>query len=150
MPMTDAELLERMNSFVPPTAVLLGFRLLELDSARGWVRTRWFAKPEFCNPMGNVQGGFVAAMLDDSAAMAAIVHSGQRIVVPTLEMKVSYLAAAKAGELFAEGRVIKFGKRVAFLESDLYDPDGKHLARMSCTALPTPMPEKHGLVARGA
>ncbi len=148
MPMTDEQLLERMNSFVPPTAVLLGFRLLELDSARGWVRARWEAKPEFCNPMGHVQGGFVAAMLDDTAAISAIVKAGERIVVPTLEFKTTFLAPARAGELFAEGRCLKLGKRVAYMESDLFDPDGKHLARMSCTAMPSPMPDKHMMVER--
>lgn len=147
--MDDAALLARMNSYVPPTAVLLGFRLLELDSARGWVRARWEAKPEFCNPMGNVQGGILAAMLDDSAAIAAIVKAGERIVVPTLEMKVSFLAPAKQGELFSEGRVVKMGKRVAFLEADIFDPGGKHLARLSCTAMPSPMPEQATMVERG-
>jgi len=148
MPMTDEQLLERMNSFVPPTAVLLGFRLLAIDSAKGWVRTRWEAKPDFCNPMGNVQGGFVAAMLDDTAAISAIVKAGERIVVPTLEFKTTFFAPARAGELFAEGRCLKLGKRVAYMESDLFDPDGKHLARMSCTAMPSPMPDKHMMVER--
>lgn len=148
MPMTDEQLLERMNSYVPPTAVLLGFRLLALDSQKGWVRVRWEAKPEFCNPMGSVQGGIVAAMLDDTAAMSAIVKAGERIVVPTLEFKTTFFAAARQGELFAEGRCLKLGKRVAYMESDLYDPEGRHLARMSCTALPTPMPEKHMMVER--
>ena len=35
MPMTDAELLDKMNRFVPPTAALLGQELLEVDSAAG-------------------------------------------------------------------------------------------------------------------
>ena len=148
MPMTDEQLLERMNSFVPPTAVLLGFRLLELDSAKGFVRIRYEGKPEFCNPMGNLQGGIVAAMLDDAAAISAIVKAGERIVVPTLEFKTTFLAPARAGELFAEGRCLKLGKRVAYMESDLFDPDGKHLARMSCTAMPSPMPDKHMMVER--
>jgi uncharacterized protein (TIGR00369 family) len=148
MPMTDEQLIERMNSFVPPTAVLLGFRLLAVVSARGWVRARWEAKPEFCNPMGSVQGGIVAAMLDDTAAIAAIVKAGERIVVPTLEFKTTFFASARQGELFAEGRCLKLGKRTAFMESDLFDGDGKHLARMSVTAMPMPMPDDHTMVER--
>lgn len=148
MAMTDEQLLERMNSFMPPTAVLLGFRLLELDSKKGFVRIRYEGKPEFCNPMGHVQGGIVAAMLDDAAAISAVVKSGERIVVPTLEFKTTFLAAARQGELFAEGRCLKLGKRVAFMESDLFDPSGRHLARMSCTAMPSPMPDKHMMVER--
>lgn len=148
MPMTDDELLERMNAFVPPTALMLGYRMLALDSAKGWVRIRYEGKPEFCNPMGNLQGGIVAAMLDDAAATSAVVKAGERIVVPTLEFKTSFFAPARQGELFAEGRCLKLGKRAAFMEADLFDPDGKLLARMSCTAVPTPMPEKHAMVER--
>lgn len=146
MPMTDEQLLERMNSFVPPTALILGYRMLALDSQKGWVRIRYEGKPEFCNPMGNLQGGIVAAMLDDAAATSAIVKAGERIVVPTLEFKTSFFAPARQGELFAEGRCLKLGKRAAFMEADLFDPEGKLLARMSCTAVPTPMPEKHSMV----
>jgi len=148
MPMTDAQLLERMNAFVPPTALMLGYRMLALDSQRGWVRIRYEGKPEFCNPMGNVQGGIIAAMLDDAAATSAVVKAGERIVVPTLEFKTSFFAPARQGELFAEGRCLKLGKRAAFMEADLFDADGKLLARMSCTAIPTPMPDKHMMVER--
>jgi uncharacterized protein (TIGR00369 family) len=148
MAMTDEQLLERMNSFMPATSVLLGFKLLELDSKKGFVRIRYEGKPEFCNPMGHVQGGIVAAMLDDAAAISAVVKSGERIVVPTLEFKTSFFAAARQGELFAEGRCLKLGKRVAFMESDLFDPEGRHLARMSCTAMPSPMPDNHSMVER--
>jgi uncharacterized protein (TIGR00369 family) len=150
MPMTDAELLARMNSRVPPTAELLGFRMLDLSIERGWCRIEYFARPEFCNPMGNVQGGIVAAMLDDAAAMAAIAKSGQRIVIPTLEFKTTFFAAARQGKLFAEGRCLKFGKRVAFMEADLFDPEERHLARMSVTAMPMPMPETATMVERSA
>ena len=146
--MTDAELLQRMNSQVPPTALLLGFRLIEIDSAAGRVRVAYEAKPEFCNPMGNLQGGFVAAMLDDAAAVAAIAKAQERIVVPTLEFKTSFFGVAKIGPLFAEGRCLRLGKRVAFMESDLFDPDGKLLARMSVTAMPMPMPDGARLVER--
>lgn len=148
MPMDDAQLMARMNKFVPPTAVLLGFKLLEVDSERGFVRIEYLAKREFCNPMGSVQGGIVAAMLDDAAAMSAIVKAGERIVVPTLEFKTSFFGSAKEGVLLAEGRCLKLGKRIAFMESDLFDPEGRHLARMSCTAMPIPMPEKATMVAR--
>ncbi len=148
MPLTDAELIERFNRHTSPTGVLLGFRMVECDSAAGRIRVAYEAKPEFCNPMGNVQGGFVAAMLDDAAAVAAVVKSGRRIIVPTLEFKVTFLAPAKVGALFAEGRCLKLGSRVAFLEGELFDPDGKLLARMSATAMPVPMAETATRVER--
>ena len=148
MPLTDAELMERLNRQTSPTGALLGCRVVEVDSAAGRVRMRYEAKPAFCNPMGNVQGGFVAAMLDDAAAVAALVKSGRRIIVPTLEFKVSFLAAARVGPLIAEGRCLRLGKRIAFLEAELLDLDGRSLARMSATAMPVPMPDNPRMVDR--
>ena len=149
MPLDDAQLLARMNSRISPTGALLGFKLLEVDSARGFVRIEYLGKPEFCNPMGNIQGGFVAAMLDDAAAISAIVKSGRRIAVPTLEFKTSFFAPAKVGPLFAEGRCLRVGRTVAFMEADLFDPDARHLARMTTTVLPVEVPDAGKLVDRG-
>ena len=140
--MTDAELLERMNTKVPATSILLGTRVLAVDSQAGTVRMSFESRPEFCNPMGNVQGGFIVAMLDDCAAVAAVAASGQRIVVPTIELKCSFFGVARLGRpLYGDGRVIKMGRRIAFMEAELTDADGKLLAKLSTSCLPTPMPE---------
>ncbi|WP_416908396.1 MAG: PaaI family thioesterase [Polymorphobacter sp.] len=139
MALSDAELMARMNRFVPPTAMLLGQEIVEIDSAAGRVRMKFMPVPECRNPMGHVQGGFVVAMLDDAAAFAAIVKSGERIGIPTIELKASFFAPAPAGvPLFAEGRCIKLGRRVAFMEADLFDEAGKLLARLSTSAVPLP------------
>jgi uncharacterized protein (TIGR00369 family) len=151
MAMTDAELLERMRTRIPPTAQFLGQELLSLDSATGTVRMRYEAKPDFCNPMGHVQGGILAAMLDDAAAFAIIVKSQRRIVVPTIEFKVSFLAPAKLGRpIFAEGRCLKLGRTVAFAEADLSDGEGKLLARLSTSAIPTPLEGEGFMVEKAA
>lgn len=101
--MTNEELRDRMNSFVPPTGVLLGMQIESIDQEAGTVRLRYLAKPEFCNPMGNVQGGFVAAMLDDAAAFACIAKSRARIGVPTLEFKVSFFCSSENGRADCRG-----------------------------------------------
>jgi uncharacterized protein (TIGR00369 family) len=145
--MTDAELLERMNTKVPPTSLLLGTRILAVDSKAGRVRMSFEPKPEFCNPMGNVQGGFIVAMLDDCAAIAAIVMSQQRIVVPTIELKTSFFGPVKLGQtVYGDGVCLKMGKRVCFMEAELSDADGRVLAKLSTSAIPTPMPENANMV----
>ena len=147
--MTDAELLDRMNVRMPPTSALLGMTILAIDSAAGTVRMSFTPKPDFCNPAGNIQGGFVVAMLDDAAALAAIITSGASIYVPTIELKTSFFAPARGGEpVFAEGRCLKLGKRIAFMEADLTDAAGTLLARLSTSAVPLPMPDNARLVAR--
>lgn len=143
--MTDAELMERMNRFVPPTGVLLNMQIIEIDSAAGRVKVRYQPGPEFTNPMGNVQGGIIVAMLDDAAAFSAIVKAGERIGIPTIELKTSFFAPAKAGvPLFAEARCIKLGKRVAFMEADLTDEAGTLLATLTTSAVPIAIPQGGG------
>ncbi len=147
MPLTESEILARMNRRMPPTSALLGMEVLEVDSATGRIKLRFTPKPEFCNPAGNIQGGFIVAMLDDAAAFSVIVKSGGRIYVPTIELKTSFFAPAPGGvPVFAEGRCIKLGKRVAFVEADLTDAAGKLLARLTASCLPMPMPDTHNLV----
>jgi len=147
--MNDAELLDRMRRFVPPTADLLGQELLEIDSAAGVVKMKFQPRAECCNPMGNVQGGIVVAMLDDAAAFAAIVKSGERIAIPTIELKTSFFAPVRANTpVYATGRCLKLGKRIAFMEADLTDAAGTLLARLTTSAVPLPMPDSGNLVER--
>lgn len=149
MALNDEDLKARMNRFVPPTAAILGQEILEIDSAAGRVKMKFQPIDACRNPMGNIQGGIVVAMLDDAAAFAAIVKSGKRIGIPTIELKTSFFAPARAGvPLFAEGRCIKLGKRVAFMEADLFDEAGTLLARLTTSAIPVELPDPSNLVAR--
>lgn len=136
MALDDGELLARMRGVQAPTAALLGLELMELDSAAGRARFRMVAKPDFCNPMGNLQGGIITTALDDAAATACIAKAGRRVGVPTIEFKVSFLAPARMGaELFCEGRVVKLGRTISFAEADMTDADGRLIARMTTSVM---------------
>lgn len=149
MALNDDDLMARMNRFVPPTAAILGQEILEIDSAAGRVKMKFQPIDACRNPMGNIQGGIVVAMLDDAAAFSAIVKSGKRIGIPTIELKTSFFAPAKAGvPLFAEGRCLKLGKRIAFMEADLFDEAGTLLARLTTSAIPIDMDGPSALVDR--
>jgi uncharacterized protein (TIGR00369 family) len=149
MALNDDDLMARMNRFVPPTAAILGQEIIEIDSAAGRVKMKFQPIDACRNPMGNVQGGIVVAMLDDAAAFAAIVKSGKRIGIPTIELKTSFFAPAKAGvPLFAEGRCLKLGKRIAFMEADLFDEAGTLLARLTTSAVPIDLDGPSALVER--
>ncbi|MDB5452676.1 MAG: hypothetical protein JWO33_1254, partial [Caulobacteraceae bacterium] len=90
------------------------------------------------NPMGQIQGGLVCAMLDEAMSVAVLVTSGMTHVAPTLEMKTSFLRPTMPGRLLAIGSVLKWGKTVAFTEGELYDAEGRLLAKATGTAVPTP------------
>jgi uncharacterized protein (TIGR00369 family) len=116
---------------VPPSAALLGWKGRTIEP--GNVCVEFLADARFLNIQGMVQGGYLAAMLDSTmtpAAMSALEHGDQ---VVTLEMKVSYLSPARAGVLIGEGKLLKQGRSVAFVEGRLSMHDGPIVATATAT-----------------
>jgi uncharacterized protein (TIGR00369 family) len=149
MPLTSEQLLERFNARQPPTGILFGMKVLEVDQVKGRVKMSFTPDDRLTNPRGQIQGGMVAAMLDDAAAMAGIVAMGEPGFISSLEIKTSFFAPVAAGTVFAEGRCLKMGRSACFLEADLRDSEGKLLARLSSAALPVRSDVKPKLVDRG-
>jgi len=139
--LTDEAILARFlrTKNQPTGSQTLGFRMLSVSQERKEVEVAFDAKAELlCNPMGQIQGGYVCAMLDECMSVAGMVASGMTSVVPTLEMKTSFLKPAMPGPLRGVGRVIRYGRTVAFLEGELYDSEDRLLAKATATAIPTP------------
>jgi uncharacterized protein (TIGR00369 family) len=142
---SDAEVLAKFANAKtrPPCSDTLSLELIHVDQARGLVRLKMVGRAEWCNPRGALQGGFVTAMLDEAMAVAGIVAGELAYAVPTLELKTTFLRPCPAGPVEAEGRVVRWGKSAAFLEADLFDLEGRHVARASSTVVPVPLPARH-------
>ena len=138
--MTDEEFTDLLNRHPQPCNLTLGQKLVSADQAAGRATATFVAKPEFCHSGTIVQGGFLCAMADNVMTMALFALAGLDIVVPTLEMKVSFLAAANPGVIRGEGEVVRRGKSTAFLEGSLFDADGTMLVRASATVRIIPKP----------
>jgi uncharacterized protein (TIGR00369 family) len=123
----------------PPCAKLLGWTLLEHDAARGWARIGFEARPEFLNPAGFVQGGILAAMLDDAMGPPALLMSDGELYTATIDLNVSFLAPARPGRFVGEGQVVRMGKTVAFLEARLTDSEGTLVAKATSSARLVPV-----------
>jgi uncharacterized protein (TIGR00369 family) len=118
----------------PPAAVTLGFKLLEIDPSRGTIRVQFEGKREFLNPMGVVQGGFVAAMLDDTLGPALVCTLPPGHFAPTIELKVNFIKPAPLGVLIGEGRLVARGGTIAFLAGELRTAAGDLVATATATA----------------
>ena len=139
---SDADILARFRASVrqPKGSALLGFELVSVNQAERRVEALFIASETFANPMRQIQGGYLCAMLDDVMSVACMVASGMTHVAPTLEMKTSFLrpAPADGATLRGVGRVVKWGRTIAFTEGELSDADGKLIAKATGTAMPTP------------
>ena len=118
----------------PPAARLLGWKLHAIDPEQATIRVEFEAKPEFLNPIGTVQGGILTTMLDDTMGPAAAAVLGGDAFAQTLELKTSFVRAARPGPLYGEARVVHRGREVLFLEGSLRDAQGRLVATASATA----------------
>ncbi len=117
-----------------PASRYLGLEILDADPAARTVEVAFNASAELCNMWGGIQGGMVAAMLDDVMSLAVGLDLEWGQISPTLELKVSMLNPARPGRIIGRGRVIKRGKSVGFIEGELLSEDGTLLATGSSTA----------------
>jgi uncharacterized protein (TIGR00369 family) len=142
--LTDAAMLARFQNarYTPPASKALGFRMLNLNQAEMWVEAEFDVPDTFTNPMGQVQGGFVTAVLDEVMSVAGVVTSNLTMSMPTLEMKTSFLRPALPGKLRAVGKVLKWGRSIAFVEGEVFDGQGRLLAKATATAKPAPIPQR--------
>lgn len=118
----------------PPCAELLGWEVVDARPADGWIRIRFEGRPQFRNPAGFIQGGFLAAMLDDTMGPAVFAMTEGELYTVTIGMNVSFMAPAKVGQIFGEGRVVQLGRTTGFVEGELRDVAGVLLARATATA----------------
>jgi uncharacterized protein (TIGR00369 family) len=139
--LTDDAILQRFlrTKNQPTGSQTLGFRMVSVSQERKEVEVAFDAKAELLsNPMKQVQGGYLCAMLDECMSVACMVASGMTAVAPTVEMKTSFFRPAGFGALKGIGRVVRWGKTIAFTEGELYDAEGRLVAKATGTAVPTP------------
>jgi uncharacterized protein (TIGR00369 family) len=120
---------------MPPAAGVLGWELVSVDPDAGTIEVAFAATDEFLNPVGVIQGGFLAAMLDDTMGPALVATLGPGLFAPTADLHVQFLRPARPGRLTGRGRVVRRGKDVAFLAGELLDESGQVVAVATATAL---------------
>jgi len=117
----------------PPCSRELGMKVVEINRTLGTAVLEFNPDARYLNPIGTIQGGIVAAMLDDTFSIALLAATDVNTAAPTLEMKVSFFRSALPGKLTGRGRMVHKGRSTGFCESELYDEGGALIAKASAT-----------------
>jgi uncharacterized protein (TIGR00369 family) len=121
------------NQPQPVCAALTPFHILEAESETGFVKVEFVPQPAFENHFGHIQGGFAVSMMDVVISLAAFVKVRQWI--PTVEIKTSFVAPAKIATCIGEGRVIRAGHSVIFVEGKLWNADNELAVHATATLI---------------
>ena len=132
--MTAQESIDRLNAHRPACLIALNASVVEMNSEENSAVMNFTIPLDFCHSGNVVQGGFVAAMLDAAMSHAVYASIDNVIALPTLELKINYLAASLAGPFSATGIVVRAGKSIVFLEGKLFNEHHELTATASSTA----------------
>ena len=104
-----------------PRSALMDLIGGELDSwEEGRVVMSIKLEDRHMNPGGVLHGGVLTTLMDEATAHAIATVRGLEAPLATVDMNVSFLAAARPGdELQCEARTLRVGRAVAFAEAEV-------------------------------
>lgn len=100
------------------------------DQDKEICRIRFPVNEMVMNPQGSLHGGAMATAMDISMG-----HLVKKTAAPgtTIEMKIQFMRPVRLGPATCEGRFIKRGRSISFMESRIFDVDGKLAAHATAT-----------------
>ena len=122
-----------------PSAKLMGAEFVSLDEESMTVEMAFMPPAGFANMRGSVQGGLLAGPMDEAMGAAVYVATQGKLQL-TLDINLSLLRPVPMERITVKARAVKAGKRVTFVESELFDHNGKLCARATATTIPTEWP----------
>jgi uncharacterized protein (TIGR00369 family) len=125
-----------------PSSSTLGFEVVALDMTAWTTCVRFDGKPEFLNPAGYVQGGFLSAMLDDTIGFLAGMKVAPRALPATVDLHTHFLRPVREGSIEVVARLRNFGRSIIFAEAELFDKRGKEAARSTASLTINPVQSK--------
>lgn len=115
--LTDHDLVHLNKSGFNRFATLLGIEFAHI--APGECTAEIEVNENLFHPGGIVHGGVAFSLADSSMAMALIadIQAGENC--STIEMKISYMKPVVEGRIISKARMIRKGRRIAFMEASV-------------------------------
>jgi uncharacterized protein (TIGR00369 family) len=118
---------------VMPVAELIGFDLAEVGEGRSVVTLE--TGPQHTNPMGTTHGGILCDIADSAMGIAFHSTLSPGETFTTVELKINFFRPVWEAQLRAEGKVVRRGRTVGYVECEVSDENGRAIAKASSTCL---------------
>ena len=119
-----------------PFPLHMGMRLVLVEPDRS--RVQLDIARHHLQPFGIVHGGAVATLIDTATFWTGFSGIPEDSGLVNVDLKLNYLATARAGRLIAEGRTIRTGKTLLYAEATVKGEDGSLVAHGTSTLMALP------------
>src|SRR5882724_7491863 len=116
-----------------PVARLIGFEAKEIADGRATVMLA--AGPQHANPMGTLHGGILCDIADAAMGMAFASTLAPEESFTTIELKINFFRPVWEARLRAEGKVVRRGSTIGYIECEITDESGRLIAKASSTCM---------------
>lgn len=132
MNQVKARLGERAEQYRIPPPVFEAMRgdFVGFDADTGWLRARFPVLEAQLNPYGAMQGGMVAAAIDNTLGPLSMLVAPPN-VTRRLTVKYSRQVTLEMGQIEVVAQLVEQDGRWLRFRADVRDPDGRILARAS-------------------
>jgi len=116
-----------------PIARLIGFEAKDIADGRATVTLA--AGPQHANPMGTLHGGVLCDIADAAMGIAFASTLAAEESFTTVELKINFFRPVWEAQLRAEGKVVRRGRTVGYIECEISDERGQLIAKAASTCL---------------
>jgi uncharacterized protein (TIGR00369 family) len=118
-------------------ARLLGMQVVAIETDRARLSVEF--RPDLTQPAGLLHGGVFATLIDTAAAQAIASTIAPGFSFVTIQLDTKYFAPLRDGLIEADARIVRKGKRIVHIDTQVRDPRDKLLAQGWCcyTILPS-------------
>jgi uncharacterized protein (TIGR00369 family) len=116
-----------------PVMRLIGFQAKEIADGRAVVTL--VAGPQHANPMGTLHGGILCDIADAAMGIAFASTLAPKESFTTVELKINFFRPVWEASLKAEGKVVRRGRNLGYVECEITDERGQLIAKASSTCL---------------
>jgi uncharacterized protein (TIGR00369 family) len=116
-----------------PIARLLGFQAQNIAGGQALVTLT--AGPQHANPMGTLHGGVLCDIADAAMGLAFASTLGDGESFTTVELKINFFRPVWEAQLKAEGKVIRRGSRIGYVECEITDESARLVAKAASTCM---------------
>jgi uncharacterized protein (TIGR00369 family) len=116
-----------------PVGRLIGFETKEVADGRAVVALS--AGPRHANPMGTLHGGILCDIADAAMGIAFASTLGPGESFTTIELKINFFRPVWEAVLNAEGKVVRRGSTVGYVECEITDEKGRLVAKAASTCM---------------
>lgn len=128
-----------LNAFLAKAFPEAGEQLPEVVEAEaGRVLVRQAFATRALRPGGLISGPTQMAMADTAAYAVILAHIGEVAMAVTSSVTIHFLRGAKPGDLFAEGVLLKLGRRIATVEVLIWSESRERAAAKATVAYAIP------------